>query len=223
MPVAILSYGMWQRLGGTDAVLGSTVKINGRQFKVVGVAPRGFGGSMVIVSPELYVPTGVYNSLTNDFLREGLPATLADRRHHALILIARLEPGATIESMKPALEHAGAQLEQAFPGENQNQDLLMAPLSRMSVSTSPQTDDGIGVARDDAVLDVRTGAARGVVQSGEHAARARQCAAEGIRHPSRASAAAGSASSVSCWRKAWCSRWPAVSSPRSWPGGPRER
>ena len=144
LPVAILSYGMYQRLGGTDAVVGSTVKINGRQFEVVGVAPRGFGGSMTIVSPELYVPTGVYNSLSNDFLREGLPATLADRRHHALILIARLAPGATIESVKPALEHVGAQLEQAFPGENQNQDLLMAPLSRMSVSTSPSTDDEIG-------------------------------------------------------------------------------
>jgi predicted permease len=144
LPVAILSYGMWQRLGGTDAVLGSTVKVNGRMFEVVGVAPRGFGGSMTIVSPELYVPTGVYNSLTNDFLREGLPATLADRRHHALILIARLAPGTTIESVKPALEHAGAQLEQAFPGENQNQDLMMAPLSRMSVSTSPSTDDEIG-------------------------------------------------------------------------------
>ncbi|HVQ41442.1 MAG TPA: ABC transporter permease [Vicinamibacterales bacterium] len=144
LPVAILSYGMYQRLGGTDAVLNSTVKINGRQFEVVGVAPRGFGGSMTIVSPELYVPTGVYNSLSNDFLREGLPATLADRRHHALILIARLAPGATIASAKPALEHAGAQLEQAFPGENQNQDLMMAPLSRMSVSTSPSTDDQIG-------------------------------------------------------------------------------
>jgi predicted permease len=145
LPVAILSYGMFQRLGGTDAVLGSTVKINGRQFEVVGVAPRGFGGSMTFASPELYVPTGVYNTLSNDFLREGLPATLADRRHHALILIARLAPGATITSVKPALDHAGAQLEQAFPGENQNQDLMMAPLSRMSVSTSPQTDDAIGV------------------------------------------------------------------------------
>jgi len=145
LPVAILSYGMFQRLGGSDAVLGSTVKINGRQFEVVGVAPRGFGGSMTFASPELYVPTGVYNTLSNDFLREGLPATLADRRHHALILIARLAPGATITSVKPALDHAGAQLEQAFPGENQNQDLMMAPLSRMSVSTSPQTDDAIGV------------------------------------------------------------------------------
>jgi predicted permease len=144
MPVTVISYGMWQRLGGTDQTLGTTIKLNGRDFSIVGVAPRGFGGSMVMVSPELWVPTGMYDTLTNDFMREGLPATLADRRHHALILVARLKPGDTRESVAPALEAASAQLEQAFPGENQNQSLLVAPLSRLSVSTSPQTDDGMG-------------------------------------------------------------------------------
>ena len=74
-------------------MVGSTVTINSRKFTVVGVAPRGFGGSMVMVSPELYVPTGVYDTITNDFLREGLPATLGDRRHHALILVATAEAG----------------------------------------------------------------------------------------------------------------------------------
>ena len=145
IPVAILSYGMWQRLGGTDDVLGQTVRLNGRVFNVVGVASRGFGGSMVMVTPELFVPTGVYDRITNDFMREGLPASLGDRRHHSLVLVARLKPGATIASLTPALEAAGTQLEQAFPGENQNQSLLMAPLSRMSVSTSPQTDEGLGI------------------------------------------------------------------------------
>lgn len=145
VPVAILSYGMWQRLGGTDEVVGQTVKLNGRPFTVVGVAPRGFGGSMVIVTPELFVPTGVYDSISNDFLREGLPASLADRRHHSLILVARLKPGTTIESVRPALENVSSQLEQAYPGENQNQSLLMAPLSRLSVSPTPQTDDEIGM------------------------------------------------------------------------------
>jgi predicted permease len=145
IPVAILSHGMWQRLGGTDDVLGQTIRLNSRVFNIVGVAPRGFGGSMVMVTPELFVPTGVSDSIANDFLREGLPASLSDRRHHSLVLVARLKPGATIASLTPALEAAGTQLEQAFPGENQNQALLMAPLSRMSVSTSPQTDDGMGI------------------------------------------------------------------------------
>jgi predicted permease len=145
IPVAILSYGMWQRLGGTDQVIGSTIRLNGRQFTVVGVAARGFGGSMVMFSPELFVPTGVYDTITNDFIREGLPATLADRRHHSLILIARLKPGERIESVTPALETAGAQLEQAFPAENKNQTLQVARLARLSVSSSPQTDGELGV------------------------------------------------------------------------------
>jgi len=144
VPVAVISYGMFQRLGGTDAVLSSTVRLNGRLFNIVGVAPRGFGGPMVLVTPELFLPTGVYDSVTNDFLKEGLPATLADRRHHALVLAARFKPGDTIASVKPALDIAGAQLEKAFPGENHSQTLLMAPMSRTSVSTRPDTDDDIG-------------------------------------------------------------------------------
>ena len=144
LPVTILSYGLWQRLGGGDDILGTTLRLNSRLFTVVGVAARGFGGSLVMITPELFVPTGVYDSLSNDFERDRLAGTLGERRHHSLILIARMKPGATIASLKPTLESAGAQLEHAYPGENQNQALLMAPLSRMSVSTSPQIDDGIG-------------------------------------------------------------------------------
>ena len=51
---------------------------------MIGVAPRGFGGSMMLVSPDLWVPTGVYDTMSNDFIRDGLPATMADRRHHTL-------------------------------------------------------------------------------------------------------------------------------------------
>jgi predicted permease len=98
---------------------------------------------MVVVSPELFLPTGVYDSITNDFLKEGLPATLADRRHHSLVLAARFKPGDTIESVTPALNVAGAQLENAYPGENHDQELSMARLSRTSVSTQPQTDSDI--------------------------------------------------------------------------------
>lgn len=144
IPVAIISYGMYQRLGGNDAVLASTVRLNGRLFNVVGVAARGFGGPIVVITPELFLPTGVYDSISNDFLKEGLPATLADRRHHSLVLAARFKPGDTIESMTPALNVAGAQLENAYPGENHDQELSMARLSRTSVSTQPQTDSDIG-------------------------------------------------------------------------------
>lgn len=144
-PVAILSYLAWQRMGGGDDVIGRTLKLNGRDFTVVGVAPRGFGGSLVLISPELWVPTGMYDTLANDFVRDDAAGSMRERRHHSLILVARFKPGTTMESMTPALQAAGAQLEQAFPGDNQNQELSLAPLARLSVSSSPQTDSELSV------------------------------------------------------------------------------
>jgi predicted permease len=145
VPVTVLSYNAWQRLGGGDDVIGRTLKLNGRDFTVIGVAPRGFGGSLVLVSPELWLPTGIYDTLANDFVRDDAAGSLRERRHHSLVLVARLQPGATMASVTPALQAAGAQLEQAFPGDNRNQELSLAPLARLSVGSSPQTDGELGV------------------------------------------------------------------------------
>ena len=41
-PVVVLSYGLWQELGGTPAVLGSRITLDGAPRTVVGVMPRGF-------------------------------------------------------------------------------------------------------------------------------------------------------------------------------------
>jgi predicted permease len=147
VPVAILSDSAWRRMGAPDGVLGQAIRLNGRPFEIVGVAPQGFGGSMALVSPELWVPTGVYDALSNDFVREGLPGTLADRGHHTLIAVARLAPGTTIASAGPALAAAGGQLERAYPADNHDQDLSLAPLARLSVGTRPHTDgEVVGVS-----------------------------------------------------------------------------
>jgi len=43
VPVAVLSYPTWQRLGSPGDIIGHTIRVNARPFTVVGVAPRGFG------------------------------------------------------------------------------------------------------------------------------------------------------------------------------------
>src|SRR5436190_8660790 len=43
IPVAILGYGMFQRLGGDKSIVGQTIRLNSRVFNIVGVASRGFG------------------------------------------------------------------------------------------------------------------------------------------------------------------------------------
>ena len=95
---------------GTDDVVGRTLKLNGRDFTIIGVAPRGFGGSMVLVSPELWLPTGVYDSLANDFVRDDSAGTMKERRHHTLVLVGRFKPGGTMATVTPALQAAGVKV-----------------------------------------------------------------------------------------------------------------
>jgi predicted permease len=141
VPVAVVSYSLWQRLGHHEDLLGRTLRVNQREFTVVGVAPQGFGGSTVLFAPEMWVPTGVYDTLANDFVKEG--QNLADRRHRSLILVARLQPQVTVASAGPMLLGIAGQMERAYPSESRNQDLIAAPLSRLSVSTSPQKDTAL--------------------------------------------------------------------------------
>ena len=144
VPVVVLSHGAWLRMGGDKSVLGRTIDINARQFTVVGVAPRGFGGSIVLVTPELFVPTGVYDSLAFDVVSEGRTARLSDTQVRDLILVARMKPDATITSLQPVLQVTSRHYNDIDPGRKEDYDLEVAPLSRLSVSTRPQVDDELG-------------------------------------------------------------------------------
>src|SRR5262249_1142952 len=56
-PVAVLSYGCWQRrFGGLPSIVGREITVNSHSFTVVGVAPEGFGGTVLIFTPEIWVP-----------------------------------------------------------------------------------------------------------------------------------------------------------------------
>jgi hypothetical protein len=55
-PVAVISYGCWQRRFGSDPdLIGKDIIINNRSFKVIGVAPPGFYGTERIYTPEIRV------------------------------------------------------------------------------------------------------------------------------------------------------------------------
>ena len=72
IPVTILSDMAWRHLGAPPDILGKTIRLNQRDFTIIGVAPRGFGGTMALVTPELWLPTGVYDTVGSDFGRDGL-------------------------------------------------------------------------------------------------------------------------------------------------------
>jgi len=57
-PVAVISYGLWEReFGRSPAVIGRVIKLNEVSLTIVGVNPKGFTGAKnTLQSPDLFVP-----------------------------------------------------------------------------------------------------------------------------------------------------------------------
>ena len=122
-------------------LLGRTIKVNAIDFTVVGVAPRNFTGTMALISPELWLPLGMFDVVVNDIFKK-TGSGLADRSNLALVLAGRLKPGVTLAAADARLDALSRQLERAYPAENKEQVLTVSPLPRLSTSTSPSTDSG---------------------------------------------------------------------------------
>src|ERR1700731_2585441 len=142
--VAIVSYRYWQKHDLDPGVLGSQLLINGRSFTIVGIAPKGFVGTMQILSPEVWLPMSVYDQVANDFASDN-KTTINDRKGTDVRIMGRLKPGMTAAAAKPALEGLAANLEKAYPVEQKDQTFLIAPVSRNSVSNNPAAESGIEV------------------------------------------------------------------------------
>jgi predicted permease len=141
-PVAIVSYSYWQKHDLDPSVLGSQLLVNGRPFTIVGITPKGFVGTLQVLSPEVWLPMSVYDQVANDFGSEK-KTTIDDRKETELRIMGRLKPGMTAAGAKPALEGLAANLEKAYPVEQKDQVFLTAPVSRNSVSNDPSTGSGI--------------------------------------------------------------------------------
>ena len=87
-PIAVLSYGYWQRkFGGDPLVLNQTITVNGHPLTIVGVSDRRFTGIQVGSSVDIMVPIMMKAEMTptwND---------LDNRRSRWLNVMARLKPG----------------------------------------------------------------------------------------------------------------------------------
>jgi len=98
-PVAVLSYGYWQRRFGADpGVVGRKISLNAYPFTIVGVAARGFAGLLRGNNVDVFVPIAMKRELT--------PAWngLVERDIMWLNIFARLKPGASREQTEAALQ-----------------------------------------------------------------------------------------------------------------------
>lgn len=73
-PQAVLSHGLWQRrFGGSPAIVGRSIRVNGRPVVVAGVAPPGFVGAMQLVAADLWLPAAMYADLSGSLDAETTP------------------------------------------------------------------------------------------------------------------------------------------------------
>jgi predicted permease len=129
---------------GRHALVGDRLRINAIDFTVVGIAPAGTG-TMALVAPDMWFPLGVFDLVVNDiFKNKG--GGLSERGGGGLVVAGRLKPGVTMAAASAQLESISRGLASAYPAENHDQLLTISPLPRLSTSTSPQTDKGLGAA-----------------------------------------------------------------------------
>src|SRR6059058_566344 len=91
-PGAVLSHGFWRtRFGGNPSVIGQTIMLDRRPFRVIGVTPRGFFGVEVGRTFDVALP------LCAEALLRGQQAGTGQRAVWWLDIMGRLKPGWTVE------------------------------------------------------------------------------------------------------------------------------
>ena len=86
-PVVVLGFGYWRTaFGGSRDVVGRELRVGGRSYRIVGVAPADFPGSITGLTPAFFAPAAMVEELIGDRM-------LDERRNHSLFVKARLRDG----------------------------------------------------------------------------------------------------------------------------------
>ncbi|HEV2469324.1 MAG TPA: ABC transporter permease [Candidatus Sulfotelmatobacter sp.] len=126
-PAVILSDHLWrERFGGSREALGKNVTLDGVNYSIVGVAPRGF---RLYADADLYTPLGQLG-----------PLILNDRAgHDGIFTAARLEPGVSISQSQAEMNTIQSRLDREYPSDNRDLGIYVEPLKQAVVGDAGQT------------------------------------------------------------------------------------
>jgi predicted permease len=130
-PVAVLSYGFWQRrFGGDPSIVGRTISVNGRSFTVVGVTAESFKGTNAIGGGQLWVPFSMYREVTSGFFLQGWDS----RRALLFNITGRLRPGVSIEQARANVTAIASALASEYPTDNRGRGAALVPLAEATIN-----------------------------------------------------------------------------------------
>jgi predicted permease len=114
-PVVVISYDYWQtRLGGDAAALDRRVRVNGADLAVIGVAPRGFKGTVMRLTFDFWIPSTMAPVLFAGS-RE-----LDDRAARDYTVAGYLAPGRALADAQADAGAAMRRLARDYPQTNRN-------------------------------------------------------------------------------------------------------
>jgi putative ABC transport system permease protein len=114
-PVCVIGYRLWRRwYGQSRDVLGQTIRANGNEFVIVGVAPRSFFGVDVGGIPEIFMPLETERTYKDYPIRYGHQTPSLDDPATIISIAARLKPGISTNQANPELQVLGAEIYSAL-------------------------------------------------------------------------------------------------------------
>ena len=117
-PIAVLSYGFWQRRFGSDTgVIGTSVALNRQHFTVIGVAAPDFRGTEMTV-PDVWLPLTA---------QEGIMAesNFTSRPNLSwLSVVGRLKDNVSAKQVQAEMQLAASQMDLEYPGRKSIVDVM---------------------------------------------------------------------------------------------------
>jgi len=114
-PVVVLGHSLWQRRFASDPnIVGKTLRLNNRQFQVIGVAPESFKGTKFGLSMDFWAPMAMVGELS------GSADLLTSRDSHWLTILGRLKPGVGVSQASAEMNAISLRLNQAYMDERSN-------------------------------------------------------------------------------------------------------
>ncbi len=123
-PFVVVSYECWRRRFQADPnIAGRVLRLNGAEFTITGVAPRGFRGlRMFGFWPEMWVPIGMHAVIL-----PGSTDELLGRGGGHLRVFGRMKPGVDRAQTTAGAEVFARQLAASYPASNADLTAMLIP------------------------------------------------------------------------------------------------
>jgi predicted permease len=119
-PYVVLTYGFWHSYFQADpSVVGRQVRLNKHPFTIVGVAPPEFHGTLLIFSPDFFVP------MVNEEQVDGENLMNARDKRWIFEVLGHLKAGVTPAQATADLTSIGSYLQQAYPREDDQKSFTL--------------------------------------------------------------------------------------------------